>query len=92
VVAAVTAALLDDTDGLFAPGARTLGEPLYRSEIERVVCEVPGVLSTSQLTLTRWWWGWYKYTTPGPRFDPGQGGFFTLAPTDLHVSLAEVTP
>ena len=92
VVAAVTAALLDDTDGLFAPGARTLGEPLYRSEIERVVCEVPGVLSTSQLTLTRWWWGWYKYTSPGPRFDPGQGGFFTLTPGDLHLSLAEVTP
>jgi hypothetical protein len=78
---AVTSALVD---GLFAPGFLGLGEVLYRSRIEEVVLAVPGVLATRGLTA-RWTSGfWFLlFRSAGPRFDPGAGGFFTLAADDL---------
>jgi hypothetical protein len=80
--------LLDPPDGLFAPGVLGLGEPLYRSAVERLLGTVPGVIATHQLLLSRntgtkgrirrlW--------SEGPRFDPGPGGFFSLAAGDLDV-------
>jgi hypothetical protein len=72
-------------DGLFAPGVLDLGETLYRSRIEEVVCTVPGVLATHKLHL--WWFrGWKLHSSYGPRFSPGDGGFFTLTDADLSLS------
>jgi predicted phage baseplate assembly protein len=86
VTAQAAHVLLDAPGGLFAPGVLGLGEPLYRSRIEQVLCAVPGVIATHGLLLLvltrarirRIW-------SDGPRFDPGPGGFFTLAAGDLDV-------
>jgi hypothetical protein len=91
VQAAVTTAVVD---GLFAPGILGLGEVLYRSRIEATVLAVPGVLATHRLRM-RWttagpqvllWWGGLRPWSTGPRFDPGPGGYFTLAPDGLALS------
>ncbi|MBK8460535.1 MAG: baseplate J/gp47 family protein [Micropruina sp.] len=75
-------------DALFAPGALALGEPLYRSEIERVLTDVPGVLASRQLRL--YWVRNGFHTSVGPRFLPGDGGFFSVIPALVLLS-AEVT-
>ena len=87
VIAQAVHVLVDAPDGLFAPGVLGLGEPLYRSRIEQVLCAVPGVIATHRLLLSagrgrlvkRFW-------SDGPRFDPGPGSFFTLRADDLDVS------
>lgn len=65
-------------DELFAPGILALGEPLYRSELERVLTDVPGVLASRQLRF--YWIRKGLHVSAGPRFDPGDGGFFHLLP------------
>lgn len=65
-------------DKLFAPGILALGEPLYRSELERVLTDVPGVLASRQLRF--YWIRSGLHVSAGPRFDPGDGGFFRVAP------------
>jgi uncharacterized phage protein gp47/JayE len=63
---------------LFSPGALALGELLYRSEIERVLTDVPGVLASRQLRF--YWIRNGLHVSAGPRFDPGDGGFFAVLP------------
>ena len=76
-------------DELFAPGRLALGEPLYRSEIERVLTDVPGVLASRQLRF--YWIRGNLHISAGPRFDPGGGGFFaTIA--QLILLTGEVAP
>jgi hypothetical protein len=78
--------LVDSPDGLFAPGVLGIGEPLYRSRIEQVVCAVLGVIATHRLLLSQGKGRFLKRPRlDGPRFDPGPGGFFTLAADDLDV-------
>ena len=67
-----------------------LGEPLYRSRIEEAVTDVPGMLGVHDLLMS-----WratpifgVRTTSPGPRFSPGPGGFFTLQQTDLQLCQA----
>ncbi len=84
VVSAARTALLD---GLFAPGVLQIGQTLFRSQIE-AACQVPGVLAVHGITMS-----WARFTgsgrrfgvllllhvsAHGPRFSPGEGGFFTL--------------
>ena len=76
-------------DELFAPGALALGAPLYRSELERVLTEVPGVLASRQLRF--YWIRNGLHVSAGPRFNPGDGGFFQL-PAQLGLLTAEVAP
>lgn len=70
---------------LFAPGVLALGAPLYRSRLERVITDVPGVLATHDLRM-RWRrpgvfpFGGTSTVSGGPRFSPGPGGFFTITP------------
>lgn len=75
--------------GLFAPGVRALGEPLYRSEIERVLTDVPGVLASRKLRL--YWVRSGLHSSPGPRFLPGDGGYFHVTP-NLLLLATEVAP
>jgi hypothetical protein len=72
-------------DGLFAPGVLALGEPLYRSRIEEAVTDVPGVLASHGLKML-WLRNGFHFSS-GPRFSPGDGGFFTL--TANHVFLSD---
>lgn len=104
VVAALVAVVLVDPDyesgpvvlaandaaaTLFAPGAHALGEPLYRSEIERVLTDVPGVLATRSLRM--YWCRDGLHISSGTRFHPGDGGFFHVAPSLLRIT-GEVAP
>jgi hypothetical protein len=74
---------------IFAPGVLALGEPLYRSRIEEVVTDVPGVLAVHDLLMS--WSIVERFIRPllvrsaGPEFNPGPGGFFTLQPTNLRL-------
>ena len=91
VVSAARSALLGSPGGLFAPGVLAVGEVLYRSRIESV-CSVPGVLAVHHLRMR--WHGKRPGTVPrdarGPRFNPGQGGYFELADARLTID-TEVT-
>ncbi|HKB32409.1 MAG TPA: hypothetical protein VKF16_00945 [Candidatus Dormibacteraeota bacterium] len=82
VIAQVRSTLLDR---VFAPGLIGLGEPLYRSRLEDIVCSVPGVLATHHM-----WFLWVRagsyFASGGPRFDPGPGGFFTVTADSLWLS------
>jgi hypothetical protein len=81
VYAQVRSAVLDK---IFAPGVLPLGEPLYRSRIEEVVTDVPGVLATHNLLMA-----WIRngfHLSAGPRFVPGDGGFFALQSQYLFLS------
>jgi hypothetical protein len=69
---------------LFAPGVLDLGETLYRSRIEEVICAVPGILAAHTLQMS-WVRNGQSYISSGPRFDPGGGGFFTLAAENLSL-------
>jgi hypothetical protein len=82
---AVASVLVDEPAGLFAPGVLSLGEPLYRSRIEEVVCAVPGVLTTHKMRMI-WFRNWVLHSSTGPRFNPGDGGYFTMAAENLFLS------
>jgi len=86
VVAAVRSALLDPPHGLFAPGVLAIGETLYRSRIEQV-CGLPGVLAIHRLKLR--YRGKRPGTVPrdarGPRFSPGEGGWFDVPSHSLTI-------
>jgi hypothetical protein len=86
VGAAVSAALLDPDSGLFAPGRRRLGEPIYDSEIYDACLAVPGATAVHALSFSL-----DGAVDAGPRHSPGEGGFFTLAADDLDVSTQQVT-
>jgi hypothetical protein len=81
VYAQVRSALAEQ---IFAPGMLALGEPLYRSRIERAVTDLPGVLATHDLLMvwSRGGWHW----SAGPRFEPGAGGYFALDPKYVTLS------
>ncbi|GAA1954747.1 hypothetical protein GCM10009776_15890 [Microbacterium deminutum] len=74
---------------LFSPGALALGEMLYRSEIERVLTDVPGVLASRQLRF--YWIRAGLHISAGPRFHPGDGGFFAVLP-QLVLLTGEAAP
>lgn len=102
VVAAARAALLNPPGspgrpGLFTPGVLAIGETLYRSRIESV-CAVPGVVAIRRLRLRQAGWHLAAYEwlgtdlrdANGPRFTPGEGGYFNLSADQLIVD-AEVS-
>ena len=87
VVSGVRSALLE---GLFAPGVLGISENLYRSRIE-AACQAPGVLAVHGLAVS-YTFGWlvvWELTGSGPRFSPGEGGFFHLADADLTVEVQQ---
>jgi hypothetical protein len=77
-------------EGLFAPGVLGISENLYRSRIE-AACQAPGVLAVHGLIVS-YTFGWlieWELTSSGPRFSPGEGGFFHLADADLTVEFQQ---
>jgi hypothetical protein len=86
VVARVRGALLAAPGGLFAPDVLGLGEAVYRSRIE-ACCLLPGVLAVHGLRLEG-----HGPPAPvdgspdGPRFAPGEGAWFDLAPSQLFIN------
>jgi len=79
----IVEALIGDA-GLFAPSRIRIGEPLYRSEIYAACLGVAGTRAVRGLTITR---APAPAPLPGVRHSPGEGGFFTVAPSDIHLTL-----
>jgi hypothetical protein len=81
----VVAAAGEAVTALFAPGVLRIGEPLYRSRLE-AVCDLPGVLAVHAVRLGyevyHWIWHW-TVLTAGPRWSPGEGGYFELEDLDI---------
>jgi len=86
--------LVGTPTSLFAPGVLAIGETLYRSRIESVSM-LPGVVAIHRLRLEPE----EEYVTlyeellwdaQGPRFVPGEGGYFHLTSGHLTVH-AEVS-
>jgi hypothetical protein len=94
VTAGVRTALLDPETGLFSPSALGIGQALYRSQIEAACCAVAGVRSLPVanfevrpvIPLAWLWWTALPFRQTGPRYDPGEGGWFDLDPVDLIVA------
>jgi hypothetical protein len=51
------------------------------STIEQAVLAVPGAVAITAATFFA-----DDSPNPGPLHDPGEGGYFTLAPTDISVT------
>ncbi|MFU0243313.1 hypothetical protein ACKI1J_47480, partial [Streptomyces scabiei] len=86
VVARVRGALLAAPGGLFAPDVLGLGEVVYRSRIE-ACCLLPGVLAVHGLRLEGHGSPAAVDGSPdGPRFAPGEGAWFDLAPSQLFIN------
>ncbi|MFC9053294.1 baseplate J/gp47 family protein [Streptomyces anthocyanicus] len=86
VVARVRDALLAAPGGLFAPNVLGLGEAVYRSRVE-ACCLLPGVLAVNGLRLEGHGPSAAIDGGPGgPRFAPGEGAWFDLAPSQLFIN------
>jgi len=91
VAADVVATARNAVSALFAPRVLQIGEPLYRSRLE-AACALPGVLAVHDVLLgheLNFFFFHFDVETPGPRWFPGDGGFFDLH--DLNISW-EVSP
>jgi hypothetical protein len=90
VVAAVTAALVDPDTGLFGQHTVRIGQSVYTSAINAACIDTPGVVAVHGLVLQADR-GAGPQPEPGPRFDPGEGAFFRLPPTELTIHQAAAT-
>jgi hypothetical protein len=81
ITAAVVAALSDSDTGLFGAATAAIGKPVFDSTIEQAVLAVPGAIAIIAASF-------FADGSPdsGPLHDPGEGGYFTLAPTDISVT------
>jgi predicted phage baseplate assembly protein len=77
----VIAALAGDA-GLFSPDRIRIGEPLYDSQIYAACLAVAGTVAVRGLALTV-----AGVPLSGVRHKPGEGGFFTAAAADIHLTL-----
>jgi hypothetical protein len=80
ITAAVITALTDVETGLFAAETLPIGRPLFDSRIEQCVLSVPGATAIAAQSLTV-----AGVVDPGPLHDPGEGGYFVLAPADVAI-------
>ena len=97
VVAAVTAAITDPNAGLVGASVVQIGQSIYQSQVFAACLAVPGAIAVHDLEIQqkhRFHPLFRRLPTPGSkgccqcdfRFDPGQGGFFQLAPADLTIT------
>lgn len=89
VAAAVRAALLDETRGLFGRRVQRIGQAVFRSRIDAACMAIPGVTAVHQVRF-------YRPATaaaslPGPRYDPGEGKYFRLDDAQLVLTTEVAT-
>ena len=80
VTAGVVAALADPDTGLFGAGRAAIGQPVFGSAIEQAVLAVPGAVAITAASFIA-----DDSLDAGPLHDPGEGGYFTLDPTDISL-------
>lgn len=91
VVAAATAAVANTGDGLFSPSRMGIGQRLYRSAIDAAL-SVPGVVAVHDLVVVRpiflfgfEFEGFHIDLALDEIFDPGEGAFFDVQPTNVSI-------
>jgi baseplate J-like protein len=85
VIAAVRTALLDDDTGLFGIHVLGIGQSLYQSQIDGTCLSVPGVQAVHGFHFSRDAGAGFEELF-GPRYTPGEGGFFQLKTGNLSIS------
>jgi len=82
ITSEVTAALVDPDAGLFSSQRMAIGQSLFDSQVEEAVLEVEGTVAilASAMAID-------DVPSAGSLHSPGDGGFFTLDPLDLTLSL-----
>jgi len=88
VSSAVAAKLTDPDTGLLSPRRMRIGERLYESRVVAECLSVPGALAVHGLYMGN---AHYiiDYIIPPSAYvlDPGEGGYFALAASHLHISV-----
>jgi hypothetical protein len=87
VTAGAEAALLDPGSGLFGLNKVRIGQLVFRSQIYDACLRVPGVLAVHSLRVNSIGPGGTVIPLSGPRFFPGEGGFFQLPPENLTIAM-----
>jgi hypothetical protein len=87
VTAGVQAALLDPDIGLFGLNQVRIGQLVFRSQIYDACLGVPGVLAVHGLRVNAIGPDGTVIPLSGPRFFPGEGGFFQLPAENLTISM-----
>jgi predicted phage baseplate assembly protein len=85
VLAAVRAALADPAAGILGTGATRIGRPLFVSRIDAACVDCAGVLAVHGIAISANRGSGFVVQS-GFRVDPGAGGYFALAASDLTVS------
>jgi predicted phage baseplate assembly protein len=85
VLAAVRAALVDPDRGVLGANVVRIGRPLFESRIDAACVDCPGVLAVHGLAVSVDRGSGFAVES-GFRIDPGQGGFFQLADSELTVT------
>jgi len=85
VLAVVREALLNAKTGLLGTAAIRVGRAIYRSQIYRTCCLVPGVLAVTKLQFWTDKGSGFNLET-SYRYDPGEGGFYQLSADDLKLA------
>ncbi len=82
ITGAVQTALTDTETGLFGSWNMGIGQTVFDSQIEAAVLAVEGVVAMTVLTFAA-----NGTNQTGPIFNPGEGGYFTLDPSDINPTL-----
>ena len=80
ITAQVTAALTDPDTGLFSANTLPIGQPVFDSQIEQAVLSVAGTVALIATAFTA-----DGAADPGPLHNPGEGGYFDLAASDITI-------
>jgi hypothetical protein len=88
VVTAATASLVDPDHGLLGQNVVQIGQSIFESQIYQACRKVAGVTAVHNLTFTGATGPSCSCCASGDyRFDPGEGGFFTVTtPADQIIS------
>jgi hypothetical protein len=81
VEASVVGALTDPVSGFFSPRRMQIGQVLYESQFVAACLRVPGAVALHQLAFSNAADG---SKLSGPRISPGDGGYFTLSPSNVN--------
>jgi Baseplate J-like protein len=81
ITAGVVSALTDPDIGLFGAVRAAIGQPVFDSAIEQAVLAVSGTVAMTDATFILA----DDSIDAGPLHDPGEGGYFTLAPADISL-------
>jgi hypothetical protein len=81
ITAGAQTALADPQVGLFGSWNLDVGQRVYRSQIEAASLSVQGAVAILSLAVST-----ASGTLKGAIFDPGEGNFFTLDPSDIDLT------